>query len=129
MHPGARLTGRLALLTKRLSPVVLNKCNMLVGYSPMSDPLFEPFREWTEVVRRRKGSKKPLNAAKLGGARIPRIGDGRFGAARVKINRVPEPFEFILEHRSTRAPWLNIEQLHEPSENPLSSSLQARYKP
>jgi hypothetical protein len=102
---------------------------MLVGYSVMSDPLFEPFREWTEVVRRRKGSKKPLNAAKLGGARMPRIGDGRFGAARVKINSVPEPFEFILEHRSTRAPWLNIEQLHEPSENPLSSSLQARYKP
>ena len=55
---------------------------------------------------------------------MPRIRDGRFGAARVKINRVTDPFEFILEHRSTRAPWLNIEQLHEPSENLLSSSLQ-----
>jgi hypothetical protein len=49
----------------------LNKCRLLVGYFVMSDPLFEPFREWIEVVRGRKGSKKPLNAAKLGGARMP----------------------------------------------------------
>ena len=102
---------------------------MLVGYSPMSDPLFEPFREWTELVRRRKGSKKPPECAKLGGARMPRCGDGRSEAARAKINEMPEPFEFILEHRSARAPWLNIEQLHEPSAEPSSSSLQARYKP
>jgi len=54
-----------------------------------------------------------------------RVGDGRLEAARAKIIKMPEPFEFILEHRSARATWLNIEQLHEPSAKPSSSSLQA----
>jgi hypothetical protein len=58
-----------------------------------------------------------------------RPGDGWAEAACAKINEMPEPYEFILEHRSAQAPWLNIEQLHEPSAKPSSSSLQARYKP
>ena len=89
----------------------------LVGLPVMVDRLFEPFREWPPIGRRRKGSKKPRGRDVLRGARVPCGGDGRRRAASGEINLCLEPpcGEFITEQRSPEASWLNIKQLTEPA--------------
>ena len=78
--------------------------------------LFEPLREWVEVTRRSKGSKKPSGCVNLEGARESRSGGRRLGTAPGEINLCLEPpyGEFITEQRSPEASWLNIKQLTEP---------------
>jgi len=78
--------------------------------------LFEPFREWTDFVRRRKGSKKPTIAYRVVGARIRCVlYKGHRGVAR-EISRNSERAlaQFMLELRSRLASWLNLKQLQEP---------------
>ena len=89
---------------------------MLVGYATMLNQLFEPLREWVEVTRRSKGSKKPSSWFNVEGARESRGGGRRLGTASGEIILRLEPLygEFIAEPRSPEASWLNIKQLTEP---------------
>lgn len=78
--------------------------------------LFEPFREWVYITRRRKGSKKPLKAVILGGTRVRQEGGHPLASASDEINWRLEPAhaEFIAKQRSSEASWFNIKQLTEP---------------
>jgi len=89
---------------------------VLVGYSTMLKPLFEPLREWVYRTRRSKGSKKPSSAIRLEGARESRFGGSRTGTVSDEIILCLEQpcGEFITEQRSSGAIWLNIKQLTEP---------------
>jgi len=97
----------------------------------MLNQLFESLREWVEVTRRSKDSKKPSWHDSFEGARELHYGGRRSVTASDEINLPPEPVhpEFMLELRSSEASWLNIIQLTEPQAKPVSSSLQDRYKP
>ena len=82
----------------------------------MNFRLFESLREWVNVTRRSKGSKKPSEAVALEGARNPRRGDGRGEGASGEINLCSERLagQFITKQRSLEAIWLNLIQLTEP---------------
>lgn len=75
--------------------------------------LFQPLREWGDVTRRSKGSKKPSGCVNLKRAKDFRSDGRRLGAAPSEINLCSEPpcGEFITEQRSPEASWLNIKQL------------------
>ena len=77
---------------------------------------FEHFREWVQVTRRRKCSKKPLMSSIIEGARNLRSGCNHSAESSGEINWRPEPAcaEFIAKQRSSEVTWLNIKQLIEP---------------
>ncbi len=90
--------------------------------------LFEPFREWVPLTRRRKGSKKLPRAFTLGSARIPLTG-GRQPAGtpgEIILRLEPAFVEFIAKQRSPGGSWLYIKQLTEPHVSAVSSPLQER---
>ena len=90
----------------------------------MRNQLFESFREWVPLTRRRKGSKKPSGSHILEGARVSCDGGGGHKTASGEIILRLEPIEFKLKQRSPEASWLNIKQLTEPlGLMPVSSSL------
>lgn len=96
----------------------------------MSAVRFEPFREWVDETRRRKGSKRTPKYLKLVSARAHQPG-GRRVDARLPVRSINRSnrFEFKLEQRSPGVSWLNIKQLSDPQISLSRSSLQARYKP
>jgi hypothetical protein len=90
----------------------------------MNNQLFESFREWVHLTRRRKDSKKPSGCYIFEGARVPCSGGNHRRAASGEIILGLEPIEFKLKPRSSEASWLNIKQLNEPlGLMPVSSSL------
>jgi len=104
---------------------------VLVGSTTMDLELFEAFREWVRITRRRKGSIKLPIRFDIGSARSIRVGGRQPGYASDEIILRPEPAvaEFIAELRSSEASWPNIKQLTEPHSSLASSSLQDRYRP
>ena len=87
----------------------------LVGSSFMKYQLFESFREWVAITRRRKGSKKRSGYSILKNARVPCGSDDCRKAAAGEIISCIEPLnEFNAKQRSPEASWFNIKQLTEP---------------
>lgn len=77
---------------------------------------FQPFREWVNSTRRRKGWKKAFRVFILKVARNPHTpGRGCEGGMR-KIARDfgQSSDESLLELRSRMTSWFNLEQLQEP---------------
>ena len=110
-------------------PSIGSSC--LVGSAPMNFRLFESFREWAPLARRRKDSKKPFRDINLEGARVSWDGGGHPNSTPGEIILCLEPpvGEFITKQRSPGVSWLNIKQLTEPSLQAASSPLQERYMP
>ena len=104
---------------------------VLVGYPSMNSLLFEPFREWVELLVGGRARKSPLQMHSARGARIVRAGGSRLERASGEINWCPEQ-EFPSSTRSSdpsKRPGLNIKQLTEPMLAHASSPLQDRYQP
>ena len=82
----------------------------------MRNSLFEPFREWVDLTRRRKGSKKLPGWLQLESARTiePLAGDSMGLCVRSSADTEPAIAEFIQERRSRTTSWLNLKQLQEP---------------
>ncbi len=80
----------------------------------MRNQLFEFFREWVHLTRRRKDSKKPLKSYIFEGARGPCSRGICHTVASDEIILRLEPLEFNAKQRSSEASWLNIKQLTEP---------------
>ena len=90
-----------------------NYLKTLVGYPGIAE-IEECFREWISNIRRRKGSINLLSNKYFEFAREFRPGGDQTGTASGEIHQDLEPFEFIRQHRSPGASWLNIKQLTEP---------------
>ena len=81
----------------------------------MNYQLFESFREWVCLTRRRKDSKKPSKLYIFKGARVLCSGGNHRRAASGEISARLEPLEeFNAKQRSPEASWFNIKQLTEP---------------
>ena len=82
----------------------------------MKNQLFESFREWVYLTRRRKDSEKPSRCYFLEGARASCSHDGGYKTVSGEIIEYLEPLigEFNGELRFPETSWFNIKQLTEP---------------
>ena len=82
----------------------------------MNYQLFESFREWVYLTRRRKDSKKPSKFYSFEGARESCSHDGGYKTVSGEIIEYLEPpvGEFNGEPRFPETSWFNIKQLTEP---------------
>ena len=87
----------------------------------MKNQLFESFREWVHLTRRRKDSKKPSRSYILEGARVPCSGGNHYKAVSGEIILGLEPIEFKLKARSSEASH-RLCKLKESSKNNLNIS-------